>query len=281
MLIFQKLVSFIFFTSFILNNAFITSSVERIDVNLRDQEIAFTFLALENGEATLLQFPDGENILINTGARSSQKELDNWLNLYGADRISTVIVTKEDPGYIGNLEHVIKRYQSRQVILSKRLFEQWKENHSYPNGVAVQWWDSGTRIELSPDVLLEVLYNGSAPTEGMDFSITFFAHRFLFLSSYGSDSESKLLGEKLQDVNIVKLPNYGGAQAITKKLAKHIDPQVAILFKMDSIKPNEMIVKLLDDMWIDAYLTKEHGTITIKCTDVTYEIVHIHPKGKE
>ncbi|WP_243296789.1 ComEC/Rec2 family competence protein [Bacillus litorisediminis] len=280
MLFSQKLAAFILFVSFIWNNSAIPSSVERIDVNLREQEIAFTFFALTNGEATLLQFPDGENLLINTGASSSQKELDYWLNLYGVKRISTVIITKEDPGYIGNLEHVIKRYQSRQIILSNRLFQQWKGNHTYPSDIAVQWWDSGTRIELRPDVKLEVLYNGTSPTEGMDFSITFFAHRFLFLSSYGTDSESKLLSEKLQDVNIVKLPNYGG-QAITRKLAKHIDPQVAILFNMDSIKPNEKMVKLLNDMWIDAYLTKEHGTITIKCTDVTYEIIHIHPKGKE
>lgn len=275
------MIAFFICSTLLLNNAIITSSVERIDVNLRDQEIAFTFFALENGEATLLQFPDGENILINTGDRSSQNKLDYWLNLYGVDRISTVIITKEDSGQIGNLEHVINHYQTRQVILSNRLYGQWKGNHSYPNNVAVQWWDSGTKIELSSDVKLEVLYNGTAPTEGMDFSITFFAHRFLFLSSYGTDSELKLLNEKLQDVNIVKIPNYGAAQAITKKLAKHIDPQVAILFNMNSIKPNENILKLLNDMWIDAYLTKEHGTITIKCTDDTYEIIHIHPKGKE
>ncbi|GAA0347865.1 hypothetical protein GCM10008967_42740 [Bacillus carboniphilus] len=281
MLFFQKCASLFFLTSLVLNSAVITSNVESIDVNLRDQEIAFTFFSLSNGEATLLQHPNGENILINTGSNSSEKELDHWLKLYGVKNISTILVTKDDPGFVGNLQHVINQYKARQVIVSNRLYEQLKGNPSFPKDVAIQWWDEGTKLELNPEVDLEVLYNGMGPNEGMDFVITFISHKFLFMSSFGSNSEENLLKKDLKDVNIVKMADYGGPQSMTKRLAKHLDPQVAILFNLDTITPSEYIFELLEEMWIDVYLTKEHGTITIKCTDETYEIIHIDPKGKQ
>ena len=43
--------------------------VEKIDVKLAEHQAAVTFLGLTTGEATLVQGPNGENILINIGGQ--------------------------------------------------------------------------------------------------------------------------------------------------------------------------------------------------------------------
>lgn len=59
------------------------SSVENIDVKLKDHEMAVSFFGLSDGEATLIQGAKGENILVNTGGEQTKAELKEMLGLFG------------------------------------------------------------------------------------------------------------------------------------------------------------------------------------------------------
>ncbi|MCA1320712.1 hypothetical protein LC085_12395 [Bacillus tianshenii] len=72
------------------------TDVEKIDLQLDEEEIAFTFLDLPNGECTIIQTSEGENILINTGSPESEDELLHYLKIYGIDEISDLIITSPD-----------------------------------------------------------------------------------------------------------------------------------------------------------------------------------------
>lgn len=268
-------------STFLINNAVTTSNVESIEVNLKEKEIAVSYFSLKHGEATLLQHPNGEHVLINTGAKESLHEVEEWLKLYGVDHLSTIIVTKNEPGAIGNIEALLSKYNTRQLVLSKGLYNQIKLNDNFSNNVTMQWWEEGTTIDIQPHVEVSVLANGDGPEDGLDFSINFFSHRFLFLSSIGPANEQKLSSYDLKDVNFVKLPMYGGPQSLTTTMLKNIDPQVAVIFANPAIEIDRDVLERLDDYWVDVYITKYHGSVTVKCTDVTYEILHIHPKEKQ
>jgi beta-lactamase superfamily II metal-dependent hydrolase len=83
--------------------------------------------------------------------------------------------------------------------------------------------------------------------------------------------------KKLSNVNIVKLPAFGGNGSISEEMIKHLDPQIAILFYRPSIKHDSDLFRLLNDAWVDVYYTRKHGTVTIKFTDVNYELFTIFP----
>ena len=54
--------------------------VEGIDMNLKRNELSFTFFSLSDGEAALIQHGNGENILINTGGNGYASHCtSSWL----------------------------------------------------------------------------------------------------------------------------------------------------------------------------------------------------------
>ncbi|WP_174733983.1 ATP-dependent DNA helicase [Mesobacillus harenae] len=246
--------------------------VEGIDLNLKSAEIAVTFLSLTDGEAGLLQYASGENILINAGGPGTADEVQKLLALFDVENISTIILTRRDFNE-KNLRMLIEQYQVKKVIIGKSFSSL---NLDLDKSTTVELWEKGTNTELFPQFNVEVIYEGNKPGEGMDLSFRFLKHRILYLSSIGPEVESSLLNQSLQDVNVVKIPCYGIEGSISDRLIMHMDPQIAVIFNSKSEKPSADFVEELHENWIDVYLTKKHGTVTMKFTDINYEVITIY-----
>ncbi|MCM3122168.1 MULTISPECIES: ATP-dependent DNA helicase [unclassified Mesobacillus] len=246
--------------------------VEGVDVNLKRDELAFTFLALSDGEAALIQYATGENILVNTGGKGTMKELERLLALFHVKNISTVILTSSSE--MENLEELIRKYDVGKVV-SGKAGETALMEKGIPAGVKVEQWKQGDLRKLLPGLTAEVVFDGDKETEGTDISFQFFHHQIFYISSASRHSEQAFLAEPLRNVNIIKLPAYGAKGSFSDLLIEHMDPQLAIIFKSNSIKPDPDLVEMLHEAWIDVYFTKQHGTVTIKFTQSTYDVITI------
>lgn len=251
------------------------AEIESIDLNLKKDEIAVTFLSLENGEATLLQSGNGENILVNTGGEGTKEQVNKLLKLYNIEKVSTIILTTSNAYCKSNLEWLLEDYGVEQIIIGKSIARQIKENDESLKETGIHVWDTGTQKQVLPNVNLKVLFEGDKSDEGMDFSVTFFNHRILFMSSTSEAAEKSLLNQELKDVNIIKIPGFGAEPLISEELIEHVDPQYAIIFHKKDVIPDSDFLKMLNDAWIDVFFTKKHGTITVKFTDVNYEVFTI------
>jgi competence protein ComEC len=249
--------------------------VEGVDVNLKRNELAFTFFSLTDGEAALIQHANGENILVNTGGKETVKELERLLTLFHVKTISAVILTSVDGK--ANLEELIKKYKVNQIILGASANQSLTEI-AIKAGVKVSAWEQGDLQKLMPGLTAEVVYDGREENEGTDISFQFFHHQILYVSSASHKSEQSFLGKPLKNVNIVKLPQYAAKGSFSDLLIEHLDPQLAIIFKSNSIKPDPDLVEMLHEAWIDVYFTKQHGTVTIKLTDSNYDVITILSK---
>ncbi|MBT2682002.1 ATP-dependent DNA helicase [Bacillus sp. ISL-37] len=246
--------------------------VEGVDVNLKRNELAFTFLAISDGEAALIQHANGENILVNTGGTGTIKELERLLALFHVNDLSTIILTANAGQE--NLDQIIQKYNVRRIFTGKA-GNQVLAGVTIPTEVKVQSWKQGDLLKLMPGLTAEVIFDGSEENEGTDISFQFFHHQIFYVSSASHASEQAFLAEPLKNVNIVKLPFFAAKGSFSDLLIEHLDPQLAVIFKSNSVKPDPDLVEMLHEAWIDVYFTKQHGTVTIKLTDSTYDVITI------
>ncbi|MBA4536110.1 ATP-dependent DNA helicase [Bacillus aquiflavi] len=246
--------------------------VESIDLNLKENELGLTFFFLSDGEATLIQHGNGENILINTGGEGTEKELERLLELYDVKNISAIVLTKISSYCNVNLKWLIEQYDVNELIASSYIVQGLKQQYAH---LQMKELKTGTKQQILPHLVLESLFDGNKKDEGTDISFRFFNHRIFYMSSTSKRAEQSLMDQQLSDVNVVKLPGFGEESGISEKLIKHMDPQVAILFYSNEVKPSSELFKKLSDTWIDVYFTKKHGTVSLKFTNSNYDIITI------
>lgn len=250
--------------------------VESIDLKLKSDELAITFFSLSDGEASLIQRENGENILINLGGKETKAELEKLLHLYGADKISTIIFTKKEFYNKENLDWLIKDYDVKQVITGASIAGELKNELGKIENTTLHIWSKNTKQQILPEVGTEVIFEGNEEGEGIDVTFTFSNHKIFFMSSVSKRATEIFMKKNLSDVNIVKLPEFGREDSITESLIKHLDPQISVIFHAKRVKQSSELFKILNDAWIDVYYTKKHGTATVKFTDNNYEIFTIH-----
>ncbi len=251
----------------------IPTEIEKVDLKLSNKELAITFLNLSSGEATLIQHGNGENVLINTGGPETQAELESLLKMYNVSLVKSIIITKEDQQYQSNLEWLTKRYPTSKVVigeqfaipafLSKERIIKLKKNDSHP---------------IVPLLKAKVVHEGlsSDGLQSYDLFLEMGRHYLLYMSTGNINAEMSLLtNEELSKVNIVKIPNFAQNDGSSQDFIEHIDPQVAIIFTKKDLNPSPDVMERLKETWIDTYMTKQFGNITIKANQNEYEVITI------
>jgi len=74
--------------------------VDASEININGEEVLFVFFSLPDGEAMLIQTGNGENYLVNTGSKISEKILLEQMNNLGVKQLDSIIFTnqKVSPG---------------------------------------------------------------------------------------------------------------------------------------------------------------------------------------
>ncbi|MEH6907452.1 ATP-dependent DNA helicase [Neobacillus drentensis] len=253
-----------------------TSNIENIDLNIRDHELAVTFLGLTEGEATLIQGSSGENILVNTGGKETDAELEGWLNIYDVKEISKLILTSNEHELSDKLiNRLITKFSIKEIITTREISAQLSKKLNVTNKPAVISWEQGTKEKILPEVTAVVQFVGNEPNEGMDFTLNFFNHRIFLMTSFTQRAEETLLKKNLENINVFKIPNYAAEDSLSEKLIQYLNPQISILFPPEAEQHDPDILIDLHETWSEIYSTKKHGTVTIKFTDSNYEVITI------
>jgi beta-lactamase superfamily II metal-dependent hydrolase len=244
------------------------TDVENIDLQLDEEEIAFTFLDLPNGESTIIQNSEGENILINTGAPESEDELRHYLKIYGVDEISGLIITSPDSEYTGNLKYLLDNIAIDKVILPRSMSDA-------KLGIETDWWGKGTKSELVQDLNVQVLNEDYSKKKhlGMDLLFEYNETYLLYMTSADKEVENRLLQQhNLSVVNIIKVGDFGNDTGTSKKFLNACDPQAAVVFHKETTQGKSLVLERLQETWLDLYLTSQKGNVTIKMKEGDYHV---------
>jgi competence protein ComEC len=256
------------------------AEVEKIDVKLTEHQAAVTFLGLATGEATLVQGPNEENILINIGGKGGISELEGWLSLYNVKELSTLILTNdgEQPS-MEKIDKLINKYKIKEIVTTPEVSSFLTKEKS--NQVPVTVWSEGTKKEILPDMFADVQFLGNEEHEGMDLMLRFFKHNLFLMTSFSQRAEQKFLAKNLEDVNIFKIPYRLTDDSLSDQLIHTLNPQISILVGAGEDQLDQDLLRDLQGIWSEVYFTKKHGTVTIKFTESNYEIITIPLKAEE
>ncbi len=86
---------------------------------ISDSNYKVHFIDVGQGDSSLIQFPDGKNMLIDTGDNKSEvlKNLTRYLDSVGVEKIDYLILTHTDSDHIGNADDILEMYEVDYIYL--------------------------------------------------------------------------------------------------------------------------------------------------------------------
>ena len=259
----------------------------------RDSYLKVTFLDVGQGDSTLIELPDGKNMLIDGGGLFGDFDIGEsvvapYLWDQGIEKLDFIIPTHSDNDHIEGLFYVLKEMKTG-VLWTNSLIPfktnlRRLENLATKKKIPIK----NQSISLnSLDIKIEKIH----PTKG--FALNYFDRNennfstvlkisygeisFLFASDIEKEAEEYLVrlhGNKLRST-ILKVPHHGSKTSSTTSFIKAVKPEVAIISAgyMNRFQhPAKKVVDRYKKNSIKFHRTDLEGAITITTDGLKYKI---------
>ncbi|MBI5076249.1 MAG: DNA internalization-related competence protein ComEC/Rec2 [Nitrospirae bacterium] len=199
------------------------------------RELSVTFLDVGQGDAAVVELPDGKVLAVDTGR--SGYETTNFLKYLGRRTVDALVITHSHPDHSGGADLMLKQYRIQEIWDNGRL--------EFPEELVLP--ETHRRLERGDIVggrnyRIEVLhpYPEFYTREDNDFvdennsslvlKVTGRDHAFLFVGDVEDEAEDDLshLGLRLKS-DVLKVPHHGGRSSVHEKFLSEISPSIAVI----------------------------------------------------
>ena len=191
------------------------------------------FLAIGQGDAALIEWPDGRKWLVDGGPKSTK--LLKFLRRKGIRYLDAIFLSHPHPDHIGGILSVVQEVEVGKV---------WTVRPPQKNEVFYkQLWQTivAKQIPLAfPDeqpgdgaTILHPLNGWQGPNssrvndESLVLQIEYGIHRFLFTGDIEKHAEMALL-PRLKPVDVVKVPHHGSRTSSTQQFVSILQPSFSV-----------------------------------------------------
>lgn len=227
------------------------------------------FLDVGQGDATYIEYPNGENALVDAGPSSGA--ILNALIENGIREIDTFIATHPDEDHIGGAAYVLENYGVTKVIDSGQTadngaYKAYKEAVEQ-SGADFDIAEVGDDLSPYSDVAVEVL-SVNPQARNLDngsivLKVTFGEHEYLLTSDIGYEVENQLLAQgKELDADVLKVSRHGGEGASSAEFLAEVNPFYSVVSaegNVDGYPDEDVLERILEST--SAYILTKHGTI--------------------
>ena len=252
-----------------------------VALTMPDDKLHVSFLDVGQGDAILIQTPNGQDILIDGGPDPQKINLELSRKLPFWDRtIDLVVCTQPQADHLIGLVDVLQRYKVKQVL---------EPGVSYNTSIYQVWcnlveekqikWDkarAGQEIDLGNGIKLEVLnppatlFEGTSDdvdNNGVVLRLSCGQVSFLCTADIGEEVEFELIGQRANlKSTVLKVSHHGSKTSTTLQFLAAVDPEVAVI-SVGKDNPfghpsPEVVERLIDRLGENNfYRTDRHGTI--------------------
>ena len=242
-------------------------------------KFAVHFIDVGQGDSILIQSPDNEFMLIDTGERDQYDKLTAYLDHFGAKRFKYVIFTHPHSDHIGSANNIVKNYDIETLIMSSvthtsktfgRLVKEIeKKKIEITEAVCGDIYDFG---EAQFTVLAPISdnyrnLNNYSVAILMDYGNT----SFLFTGDMEKESEYEVIRYCKENnfdisVDVLKVSHHGSSTSSQTAFLKLVNPSFAVIMCGNSNSynhPNIKTVGRVESAGAEVYRTDLDGDIVI------------------
>jgi competence protein ComEC len=252
-----------------------------VALTMPDGKLHVSFLDVGQGDAILIQTPNGQDILIDGGPDPQKINLELGKKLPFWDKtVDLVVSTQPQADHITGLVEVLQRYKVKQVLepgvsYNSSIYQEWcnlieEKQIKYDNASAGQEiaLGSGVKIDvLNPPASLWEGTSDDVDNNGVVLRLSWGKVSFLFTADIREEVEFELIEQRANlKSTVLKVAHHGSKTSTTSQFLVAVDPEVAVISVGTDNPfghPNpEVMEKLIDRLGEDnVYRTDEDGTI--------------------
>ena len=271
------------------------------------KELIVRFVSVGQGDCTLVTFPGGKTMLVDSGGRPfgdqnvGETVLYPFLRHLRPTRLDWVVLTHAHPDHFGGLAHVIERFE-----VGKLWHNMQRTGH--PAWSKLEEAASRHRLQLSPPPLgkplqvgpvkVEVLHPRPRPNEGRhhywalhhnDNSVVLrltYGRRRILLTGDIERRAEEILKERGVDVraDVMKAPHHGSGTSSTPALLDRVRPTHAVFQVGESNRwgfPYRSTVRRYRERGVRIWRTDRHGMVTVRTDGARLSVTSHLPREED
>lgn len=236
-----------------------------------------TFIDVGQGDAILLQTPQGENILIDSGEDEAfRHKLKKALVLRGVNAIDALVATHYHSDHMGAMTDVFDNFEVKRLVVpdyepdnkaKERLIEAAKKENSQICEIS----EGSAFPHLSSDLIISVLHpqKGGFSDNENDNSLVLMAEYFettlLLMGDLEEEGEKEIIQKYDIETDILKVAHHGSTTSSCKAFLEAVDPTYAVIQCGKDNRyghPHSETIAALEDDDVRIYRTDLDGSIT-------------------
>lgn len=247
-----------------------------------DDKIISHYIDVGQGDASFIEFPNGEVMLIDAGIASSSEKIIEYIQSLGYNQIDYVIVTHPHADHIGGMAEVIKAFDIGTIYMPKAV----STSKTYENlletikdkGLSIKTGKAGVNVLQEENLTIEMLAPNQDKYSSLNnysivLKITYGNTSFLYTGDAEELSEKEITGNVEADV--LKVGHHGSDTSSSEEFLEKVNPKYAIISvgKDNSYgHPASNTIEKLEKYTNHIYRTDLNGTIVVASDGVNIEV---------
>jgi competence protein ComEC len=238
------------------------------------KELTVTFIDVGQGDAILVESPEGKKILID-GGEEKRKVLLPYLQRKGINRLNLMVATHPHDDHLGGLIAVLKKIKVDQVLDSGQVYDSSAYRNFLAlikaNQIKMTVGRAGMRLNLGGGVTGFVLSPfsqllGSTNGDSLVLRLVYGQTSFLLTGDLDNKGEEQILnsGERVRST-LLKVGHHGSLTATSERILAIVAPAVTIIscgLHNKFHHPHKATLNKLKK--IKTFRTDQNGTVIVK-----------------
>ncbi|MBM3174744.1 MAG: DNA internalization-related competence protein ComEC/Rec2 [Chloroflexi bacterium] len=250
-------------------------------IQIPDDKLHISVLDVGQGDAILIQTPNGQDILIDGGPSPRAISLALGEKLPFWDRtIDLIVLTQPQADHLTGLVEVLNNYKVGLIIepnieYNSEIYQEWDRLVKVKD-IKHKITHSGQEIELGHGLRIDVLnpppglLNGTSDdvdNNGLVLRLSYNDVSFLFTADIGLEAERHLVAQRAKiKSTVLKAAHHGSKTSTSSEFLAVVDPEVAVISVGSSNRLNlpnpEVTGRLIKQLGENrVYTTANNGTI--------------------